>query len=232
MAIVGYAPSSRDKAPYQSDDFEIWGVNELYKVAPRVDLLFELHNYRWLTSKARNPQHLEWLKKSKIPVYMLKHYKDIPNSMEFPIEMINLEFENYFTNSISYMLALAIVMGYKEIHVYGVDMATSEEYQGQRPSVEYFVGLAQGRGIKVHIPNESDLLKTFYQYGYDDFQITKMALKFKARKKELQDRIKSHEQQSQQHAMQAQALRGALDDTHYFERTWLNLTEEGLDENN
>jgi hypothetical protein len=57
--------------------------------------------------------------------------------------------------------------GFKEIHLYGVDMAVSTEYDEQRPSCEYFIGLARGRGIKVYIPEESHLLKVRYKYGYE-----------------------------------------------------------------
>ena len=46
--------------------------------------------------------------------------------------------------------------------MYGVDMAQdtllAAEYSEQRPSCEYFIGLAEGAGIRVDIPGGSDLL--------------------------------------------------------------------------
>jgi hypothetical protein len=63
------------------------------------------------------------------------------------------------------MLAWAIWKGtYDTIGMWGVDMAldgvTGEsEYSHQRPSVEYWLGIAQGRGIKLVLPTESEILK-------------------------------------------------------------------------
>jgi len=55
-----------------------------------------------------------------------------------------------------------------EIIVYGVDMAVGTEYAHQRPSCEYFLGLAAGLGIKVTIPDEADPLKTRFMYGFEE----------------------------------------------------------------
>jgi hypothetical protein len=130
------------------------------------------------------------LAKMTCPLYMVESYPDIPTSIRYPIEEIIMEFhpmgrpENaikdwtkdiltedwngYFTNSVSYMIALAIYEKYEEIHIYGVDMATSGEYSYQRSSCELYVGIAIGRGIKVFIPNQADLLKNRYLYGYEN----------------------------------------------------------------
>jgi hypothetical protein len=224
IAIVGYAPSSRDLAPYGNKEWEIWGVNELYKLGKKVDVLFELHDYKFLRSKERNPQHLEWLRAANIPVFMLKHYEDIPQSIEFPIDEVVKVAEpygDYFTNSISYMIAFAIMLGVDEIGIWGIDMATDEEYQHQRPSIEYFVGVAIGRGIKVYIPPQSDLLKTRYRYGYDDMEAVQYKLKVKARKEELTKRINECDANANQFIAQKLQLMGALDDVNYWDRCWV-----------
>ena len=65
------------------------------------------------------------------------------------------------------MVAFAIYEGFKEISVLGVDMATNSEYQAQRPSVEWWLGLAEGLGIKVYIPPTSDILKCTQIYGFE-----------------------------------------------------------------
>ena len=71
------------------------------------------------------------------------------------------------------MLALAIHEGFEEIHVYGVDMAVDTEYHHQRPSCEFFLGLAAGMGIKIFVPDTADLLKTRFLYGFDEPKETK-----------------------------------------------------------
>lgn len=221
IAIVGYAPSSREKAPYDDKSWDIWGVNELYKIAPRVDVLFELHDKFWLTQKERNPKHLEWLKAAKIPIFMQEHYDDIPASVPYPKADIVNRFGTYFTNSISWMIALAVFVRPDEIGIWGVDMATEIEYQGQRPSVEYFIGWAQGAGIKVHLPAECDLLKSFFLYGYDDREITEMALKMRGRVQELDTRAKQYQANMASNQAAFNQMVGALDDTKYWMRTWV-----------
>ena len=77
---------------------------------------------------------------------MQKAWKEVPTSMVYPLDAMLKKFGDYFTNSISWMLALAIHEGFEEIHVYGVDMAVDTEYHHQRPSCEYFLGLAKRDG--------------------------------------------------------------------------------------
>lgn len=76
--------------------------------------------------------------------------------------------KGYFTNTISYMICLGILEGFKEIHVYGVDMAVGTEYECQRSSCEFFLGWAAGLGIKIFIPQEADLLKTRHLYAFEE----------------------------------------------------------------
>ena len=46
-----------------------------------------------------------------------------------------------------------------EIGLWGVDMKAEDEYAYQRPNIEYWLGIAEGKGIKVHIPEASPILK-------------------------------------------------------------------------
>jgi hypothetical protein len=45
-------------------------------------------------------------------------------------------------------------------------MIHDSEYGHQKPSCEYYLGIARGRGLKVILPPESDLLKATTRYGY------------------------------------------------------------------
>ncbi len=178
VIIVGFAPSWQE-VPWQEDveNTEIWCLNEFYKVAKQVptfrcDRWFEIHDIN-SPSKAI-PEHQAFLKQCPVPLYMWKQYPEYPNSIKFPLNDIIAYFEEkgylgarYFTNSISLMVAYAIYEGFKEISIFGVDMATSSEYQAQRPSVEWWCGLAEGLGIKFHIPPTSDILKCTQIYGFE-----------------------------------------------------------------
>lgn len=181
VAIVGFA-LTKDQAPYDDPEFEVWTVNQLYRFVPRQDRIFQLHKREGIITANSHggdgEKHIEELKAMDIPIYMQERHDDIPTSVKYPFEEMVQEFgiprkgfaekDAYFTNSISFMIALAIHEGFEEIHVYGVDMAVNEEYHFQRPSCEYYLGIAMGRGIKVYLPPESDLLRTRFTYAYEE----------------------------------------------------------------
>lgn len=299
VAIVGFS-NHKTEAPYNDPTFEIWGLNDLHESIPRWNRWFEMHSDKQIKdycSRKQGKPYLEGLASLGVPVYMQKVRPEVPTSVEYPIERMKAQFGDYFTNSISFMLALAIDEGYQVIHVYGVDMAqdclapdtkiltadsqwvpigdlkagakvsafdkiihkampatveslsrikrpcfkvkagpeviasvghkwlvknghqefvrtdalrvgdrivsldgtqvvtacdfigehdvvgittttgtiiveglwsSNSEYAAQRPSCEFFLGVAVGRGIKIHLPKTSDLLKVRWMYGYED----------------------------------------------------------------
>ena len=178
VAIVGFAPSTMADVRFIFDDpdFEVWGLNQLYMafnpahnlpaIAERADRWFQIHHRTsYDANTLRDHSHHDWLSNEvRFPIYMQDKYPGIPMSVRFPKEKIMAEFGSYFTNSISWEIALAVMEGFKEIHLYGVDMATHSEYAYERPSVEFFLGWARGRGIKLVIPERCDLLKTLWLY--------------------------------------------------------------------
>jgi len=219
VAIVGFASNWQD-APWDDKDCEIWGLNELYMYfekmpkKARADRWFEIHSRHSPTKGT--PEHQGWLKKCPIPVYMHEHYDDIPNSVKYPVDEIldfvykkglKLDFPDgtemknrYGTNSISWMFLLAWYLGFKEISIYGVDLAQNEEYYYQRPNLEYYIGAAQREGIKVIMPPTCDLMKAFSLYGFetDNPLILKM-------KKRLND-LKKQKQKKEINRNKAQAV--------------------------
>lgn len=191
VGIIG-CTSSKSLAPYGDNDWEFWGVNNLFLTKMTYQAKaggepkpvewhkwFEIHPLekegdQWLRRWGKNfrgqnlNDYIADLKKLPCPVIMQKQWEEIPNSVAYPLAEILSKFGNYFTNTISYEIALAILLGAKEIGIWGVDMAVDTEYHHQRPSCEYFVGLARGMGIKVHIPAEADLCKTLFLYGFQE----------------------------------------------------------------
>ena len=106
---------------------------------------------------------------------MPKKYDDIPLSEEFPLEEAMKEFDtDYFMTGIAYMISYAIMKGYKQMDLWGINMRGAEEkYKNARACVEFWIGIAKGRGIKVNIYGRySDCLKAFDRrlYGYNTLQ--------------------------------------------------------------
>ena len=227
VAILGFVQHFK-QAPFDDPSFEIWGLNELYDHISRWDRWFEIHDRTvYENDRNRTSVHVEKLKLMKCPVFMQRHWDDIPTSVEYPMAAICNMFANpcpearpYLTNSITYELLLAIAEGFKEIHVYGVDMAHDSEYSQQRPSCEWAIGVAQGRGIKVYIPAESDLLKTMYLYGYEQDAAMATDRKFAARRTEVETQLGNLDNQIAQ-LMEARAqYRGAHQDLLHWQKNW------------
>ena len=166
VAIVGFASSSTLDAPFDDPDFEIWGMNQLYRWIPRADRWFEIHdNYHEYVVEGTD--HIGWLKTCPIPVYMTRHWPEFPNSVRYPIERMKARFSSYFTSSIAFMLALAIDEGFKRIDLFGIDLSVGDEYVNQRPCAERLIGFAEGLGITVGVPIVSSLCKSSHIYGYE-----------------------------------------------------------------
>jgi hypothetical protein len=232
VAIIGFA-DTRNDAPFLDPSWEIWGLNDLHGSIPRYDRWFDIHTRDNIDEDVRlnrtppgSKCGLGGLATLNVPVYMQERYDDVPNSIKFPLKEITDKYGNYFTNSISYMTALAIYEGYHEIAIFGVDMAVSSEYNVQRPSCEYFIGLARGAGIKVYIPPASDLCKTRFLYAFE-------ATKQHQYKEKIESMIKNMSQRNAQIVDQIRQLEishnqyeGAIGATREIDKIWANLDDK------
>lgn len=232
VAILGFVDHYK-LAPFNDPTFEIWGLNELYaQGVPRWDRWFEIHDraiFENVQADGRNveAQHIPKLRAMTCPIYMSRHWDDIPNSVPYPVEEIAQAFPNpcpdarpYLNNTITDMILLATHEGFEEIGIYGVDMAHDTEYASQRPSCEWAVGIAQGRGIKVYIPHESDLLKTNFLYGFEQSASSAFDMKLAARRNDLNRKLAEFDNQIAQLSEIRAQYRGALQDTEHIYRNW------------
>jgi len=152
-----------------------------------------------------------------------KPYKELPHAKAYPVYEVLWRFGTYFNNSISFMMALAAMKGVTNIGIYGVDMAQSDpvtgqngEYEHQRPSCEYMLGVLKGMGIKTFVPGEADLLKCRHLYAFETHGCEdEEERKRKAREKELNDSIAKSNAIIQQHQASMIARQGALDQMRY-----------------
>ena len=107
----------------------------------------------------------------KVPFITQKQHPDIPLSVAFPLKEVFVKFGTlYFTNTICYMIAMAILEGVTSIELWGVVQGGYQEYLRERKGVEYWLGWAAGTGIKIDIRGITQLFSNDFDgklYGYN-----------------------------------------------------------------
>lgn len=220
VALIGTAPSSRMLAPFGDSTWQIWGCSPgNMGQLPRVDIWFELHsNLLWPEHRSYGEPYLAWLKAQTFPVYM-QDKSLVERATVFPKDELVAEFGDiFFTSSFAWMMALAMKMGASEIALYGIDMASRDEYIRQRPGFYYFKWHAEQRGIKVSAPHESDIMQSPPLYAYVDS--TPFGRKLMARRQEVSGRVAQFDRQIAEATHSKTYLQGALEDLDYFESIW------------
>lgn len=245
IAIVGCS-DSKDLAPYDDKSWEIWSMNNTFAYTKRQDKWFEIHPIRvyqgrYQRRKLLGPGVFEWsddfrgqpmqeymlsLARLDIPVYMQQHWDIIPKSEPYPIEEVIHRFGRYFTNSVSYIIAMAIMSGATEIGCFGIDMAASSEYGPQRPSCEWMLGVAAGLGIRLNIPQQADLLKCNFLYGFEEREQCQWEKKLTQMKNSMIARRQKQESIAAAAQQQIQQYHGAESAVDQCLRVWSNLLTE------
>ena len=154
LTIYGGGPSLR-LADF-SADCDKWSVGSLFPVlGDKMDLYFCLH-----------PDE---------KVHHISVLEDVGyiDQSRYPLEKIIKKYgSKYFTNSISYMIAYAMYKGYKEIHIVGVDVEKYSEWVYERPSIAYWCGRAEQKGINVYWGK----LRPCFLYGFEQEEMQKVLI--------------------------------------------------------
>lgn len=234
VIIVGYAHTRLD-VPWEREDTEFWGINTLHmdpniRDKARWHRWFEIHDVEKFYVKPNNREHLKFLATCRMPVY-LRHMDvgkiDCPSAAPMPVGDLIDTFGNYFNNTISYLIGLAVLMEYKRIGLYGVDMAQDDviqaEYSSQRPSCEFMLGVAAGRGIEIEIAPGADLLKTSHLYGYSEGPEMRVVQRrrldeLQSRLQQLQNELGPVDSHRANLIAQINQIHGAINDTQFWMR--------------
>ena len=237
IAIIGTAPTWRN-TPWDDPTLEIWALNDMGVLnLPRADRWFDLHplDKMYFRKKdkpvyagdvpagffVRPHDHLEWLKKQTIPVYLQEAHPEMPSSKRFPKEEIEAKFGKHFASSPAWMIGLALLEGVTELHIYGIHLATEWEYIKQKPNMTFLLGIAAGLGVKVVLPKGCPLLAESHQYAFEEDPDTpKVALKRKAQRiqeeiglvKKLAQKRKWYQRKDPNHASRLAFLNAQLTD--------------------
>jgi hypothetical protein len=166
--IIGLGKSGKTVG----DTGENWGINYAYKHKIRLDKLFYFDNlfdggdkmiepidYNVNEFLAENP-NVEIISKVESQIKSIDNttnaVKILANIKRFPLnDAIDLVPGMYFTSSIAYIIAYAILEKVDRIRLYGFEIwsgSDANEYTVQRECVNFWIAYAMGRGIKVEVP--------------------------------------------------------------------------------
>lgn len=142
VAIVGKL-NTKYKAPFNDKSWDIWSINKRDFENPsfRVDLWFDLHFEPFSKGQDFTREN-------------------------FPFEEIEKMLGgHYFNNTVSYVIAYAILKGYKEIALYGMKFCNPAEQKiKQYENVRELIFFAKGKGITVTAPADPVMTAEYPQY--------------------------------------------------------------------
>ena len=130
---------------------------------------FNLHSRAYI--EATYPSGFKWLQNQdgSRPFYTLKFWPDIPGCVEFPRQQIQETFainkvpNRYFTCSVTWLIAFAILEGFERIELWGFRLRDKPNrghncYKFERPCFAYWVDQARKRGIEIFYQQEIEEL--------------------------------------------------------------------------
>ena len=125
---------------------EIWGVNGVYTFAPKLDKLFMSDSEAEVDACWYDITRLLSYNTTLVLPKEYKRFKNMGLTIEiYPIEYILQAFTTtFFSNSIAYMIAYALLYQFDVIYFYGIDMMTHSTYVQEKGGVEYWMGIADG----------------------------------------------------------------------------------------
>ena len=143
LAILGKL-STKFKAPFDNPDYDIWGFNYHtdFKRIKRFTKWFDIH--------AKNPNPIADYTRQNFP---FKECEELVGGQ-------------YFNNTVSYLIAFAILQGYKDIELYGMRFNSGEEIRKQEyHNTRELIFFAKGKGVNISAPFDEVMFKQYQLYG-------------------------------------------------------------------
>lgn len=192
-SLFDWVHESYGDAPiFAQPGVEVWSVN-YSGLLMHCHVCFNMHDLEG----DDNPEHRRifeaYAHMPHVKVVSIKSYDWLPNSYEYPLQEIMEDpyaSVPYFTNSTSYLVAMAIACRAKEIKIYGCDFDYDErfldvnKFERGRANMEFWLGRASAYGCLLTVAQHSTLLAAseikasgripFYGYGKQQpqFQLT------------------------------------------------------------
>ena len=163
---------------------ETWAINALGDVFA-CDLIWHMDDLRIQEIRAEaTPDSniaamVNWIRGSRVPVMTSIKHPEYSSLIEFPLEdVLNHLGHDYFNSTAAYAIAFAIHVGAAKISIFGMDFTYPNAHDAEkgRACVEFWLGQAHARGIKINLPKTTTLMDAMYPrasrlYGYDAVEV-------------------------------------------------------------
>lgn len=117
----------------------------------------------------------------KHPIYLLESHPEVSSSVGYPLDTIRKYFSrtsasDRLTTTVDMQFALALYEGVDEIILNGVGLITADhkgktalrpEWQMKHKGINWWIGYAEGRGVKVTVEGPSIFTPQGKVYGYE-----------------------------------------------------------------
>lgn len=180
VAIVAFSQTAGAVIGFQKNlEWEIWGLNNGYENRFfydehgdfREDRHWEMHPV-----SVQPANDLDWLHACPVPIYVLDLTDPVPggyspHAVQFPLaeaEALIPGMPPFWAATFAYQMALAILEGFTDIALLGMDFGTPREWLFERPNLLFWAGYAAGRGVRLTWPTQSTLFQHANEsrYGY------------------------------------------------------------------
>jgi len=169
VCIYG-AGVGRHEAPLEDDAWQVWALNLVPPLDSfgrlRADVWWDIHQ-----RVAQTPDDLRWIAACPVPIYLPDDLHDAsPRSVRYPLEQVEERFGGYWACTFAYQIALVLYEGsVTDLGLYGVELAfgTERERTVEWACVAYWLGRAEERGLKIHLPQRSTLGRHPARYGFE-----------------------------------------------------------------
>ena len=222
LAIVGSHPDTRELAPFDDLEYDIWLFNEApqkQSIYKRWDDCLQIHLPEVYSSTENwvNQDHWEWLQKDHGPdkrIFMQDVDPRVPNSVRYPLEgVLSLVPYKYLRSSPAMALALAIYLGYQHIELYGSELSSNTEYTYQAINYAFWIGFAHGRGINLDMRCWHQEFMEQPIYGYEgELQIDPEKFAISAKEHEVVWKAKDREYKKLQSKLDKAMLKKKFDE--------------------
>lgn len=205
IGIVGTYTQTLWSCPWHDPSWLFWGNSSAYNKVPpgRLDLLIDTHP-KFCFSEARKngfKNYFEFLKRCRTPILMQNTFEDVPASIRYPYEQVLTEFPHLeYKSMTAQLIAYALLMGATDIGFWGVEYGhQTEQFDGQgrfyqRDNCRLWVGIAYGRGVRIHTPPGCTLLHDNGMVGpREDYGFSLTLEKYQAAKEALAAAIKKNQ---------------------------------------